>query len=85
MREQIHRAAFVVTAHARKEMNEDDLSVFDIEHCFLTGRILERQRDQATSEWKYRVRGVDAADEPIEVVAKLAPTGKLVVITAYAL
>ncbi len=85
MREKIRRAEFVVTIHARKEMNEDELSVFDIEHCLLTGQIVERQRDQETSEWKYRVRGMDVADALIEVVAKFAPTGTLVVITAYAL
>jgi len=85
MRKRIRHAEYVVTVHARKEMNEDNLSVFDVEHCVLVGRIIERQRDQTTLEWKYRVRGFDAADTPIEVVAKLAPTGKLIVITAYAL
>jgi hypothetical protein len=85
MREKVRRAEFVVTAHARKEMNEDGLSVFDIEHCILVGKIVERQRDRATSEWKYRVRGSDVADAPMEVVAKVAPTGTLVVVTAYAL
>jgi len=85
MREKVRHAEFVVTAHARKEMNEDELSIFDLEHCLLVGQIVERQRDRTTSEWKYRVRGFDVANSPIEVVAKLAPTGKLVVITAYAL
>ena len=85
MRDKIRRAEFVVTVHARREMNEDELSVFDIEHCFLTGQIVERQRDEVTSEWKYRVRGVNVADTSIEVVAKLALTGTLVVVTAYAL
>jgi hypothetical protein len=85
MRDKIRRAEFVVTVHARREMNEDELSVFDIEHCFLTGKIVERQRDEVSSEWKYRVRGMNVAVTPIEVVAKLAPTGTLVVVTAYAL
>jgi hypothetical protein len=85
MRKRIRLAEYVVTVHARKEMNEDNLTVFDVEHCILAGQIVERQRDQITREWKYRVRGFDTADIPIEVVAKLAPTGKLVVVTAYAL
>ena len=54
MRARIRRAAYVVTVHARKEMNEDNLSVFDVEHCILVGQIIERQGDQTTLEWKYR-------------------------------
>jgi len=38
-----------------------------------------------TTEWKYRIRGKTVGDSKVEVVAKLAPTGKLVIITVYAL
>lgn len=39
--------------------------------------------DRVTAEWKYRINGqtVDAGE--VEVVAKLSPTGKLVIITVY--
>lgn len=35
---------YIVTNHARKEMNCDDLeiSIYDIEHCILNSRIIER-------------------------------------------
>jgi hypothetical protein len=45
-----------MTQHARKEMIDDDLSIYDVEHGLLTGKILERQRDTTTAEWKYRIR-----------------------------
>ena len=44
---------------------------------------MERQTDSMTGEWKYRVRGKTAGDGDIEVVVKLTPTGKMVIITVY--
>jgi hypothetical protein len=72
-----------MTYHARKEMNEDALTVYDVERGILSGEIVERQRDRITAEWKYRIRGETAEGEPVEVVAKLGLTGKLVIITVY--
>jgi len=37
-----------VTIHGREEMDADALSVFDAEHCILTGEVVERQRDYRT-------------------------------------
>lgn len=34
-----------MTAHATEEMAEDDLTIVDIEHVVLTGRVVETQRD----------------------------------------
>lgn len=76
---------YVVTIHAYDEMSADDLSIWDVERAILTGEILERQRDINTSEWKYRLRGVSLNGVRVEVVAKLATTGRLVIITVYAL
>ena len=83
MRDRIRAKLYVVTLHAYDEMADDDLAVYDIEHGILTGRIMERQRDRKTAEWKYRIRGRTLGDDPVEVVAKLGVTGKLVIITAY--
>jgi len=66
-------------------MVDDDLSTDDLERAILTGRVQERQRDRATMEWKYRLQGPATDGRPIDLVAKLSPTGKLVVITVYAL
>ncbi len=66
-------------------MNDDRLSIYDVERSVLNGEILESQRDRETRETKYRIRGHDLQDAYVEVVAKLSPTGKLVIITVYAL
>jgi hypothetical protein len=85
MRENARNKRYVVSFHARKEMIDDDLSADDVEMAFLTGAILERQRDRATAEWKYRLQGEATDGRSVEIVAKFTPTGKLVIITAYTL
>jgi len=72
-----------MTIHARKEMNDDGLTVYDVERSILTGEIRERHRDRVTAEWKYRIRGEAVAGDEVEVIAKLSPTGRLVIITVY--
>jgi len=36
-------------------MSDGNLSIFDVEHSLLTGKIVERQKDSVTGEWKYSV------------------------------
>ena len=83
MRDKIRKLEYIMTIHADDEMNDDCLTIFDIERCVLTGRILERQKDKDTSEWKYRINGQSLSDNEVEIVAKISPTGKLVIITVY--
>lgn len=85
MREKIRSREYVITFHARKEMNDDELTIYDVERGILTGEILERQQDRITAEWKYRVRGETVKGDGIEIIAKISPTNKLVIITVYAL
>ena len=66
-------------------MEADGLTVYDIEHVILTGRIVEKQRDQRRKEWKYLVEGETLNGEAAVAVSKIGPTGKLVVVTVYAL
>jgi hypothetical protein len=82
-RDRIRSLDYVVTLHAEEEMDEDGLSVFDLESAVLTGEIVERQRDRLTREWKYVVndRGLDGGT--VGVVGKLSTTGCLVIITVY--
>lgn len=74
---------YVVTLHAEEEMDEDDLSIFDVERAILTGYIAERQKDKGKGEWKYLVRGHTVDEAEIVVVAKLSPTLKMVILTVY--
>ena len=72
-----------MTFHARKEMNNDELTIYDVEDAVLTGEIVERQRDTARAEWKYRINGESIEGGEVEIVVKLSPTNKLVIITVY--
>ena len=84
-RDKIRSREYVVTYHARKEMNEDDLSIYDLERAILKGEIVERQLDKTTRGSKYRIRGQNIDGVMIEVVVKLGPEGTLVIITVYIL
>jgi len=83
LRERIRAGRFVVTLHAVEELEDEGLSVLDIEHAVLTGKITRRQKDANTGEWKYLVSGHALSRDVIVVVAKLSPTDKLVIITIY--
>ena len=56
-RERIRAAQLVVTLHAVEELEDEGLSVLDVEQAILTGRIIRRQKDADTGEWKYLVNG----------------------------
>ena len=83
MREKIRMRQYIMTYHARREMHYDDLSIYDIERGILTGKILERQKDETTNEWKYHIKGKTVDGGKVEVIVKISPTDKLVIITLY--
>lgn len=83
MQEKIRTRQYVMTLHAEEEMNDDGLTIFDVERGILTGQIIERQKDHQTGEWKYLVQGQTITDKVVVVVSKLSPTEKLVIITVY--
>lgn len=85
IRDKIRLRQYIMTVHAEEEMNDDELSIFDLERCVLTGEIVERQKDKESGEWKYLVEGQSIANGKIVVVVKISPTGKLVFITTYRL
>jgi hypothetical protein len=64
-------------------MDEDNLSIFEVERTILTGDIIEQQKDQKTGEWKYLVRGQMMDGSDIVVASKFGATGKMVIITVY--
>jgi len=83
MREKVRIRQYVMTLHAEEEMNDDDLSIFDVERAILTGRVTERQQELITGEWKYLVTGRSVHEADVAVVAKISVTEKLVIITVY--
>ena len=83
MREAIRTRNYVMTLHAEEEMNDDNLSIFDVERIILTGEIIERQKDRTTTEWKYLIEGDTISNGMAIVVCKTGIAGKLVIITVY--
>jgi hypothetical protein len=83
MREKVRNRQYVMTLHADEEMDDDSLSIFDVESCILTGGIRERQKEHDTGELKYIIEGNTLSGENIAVVAKISVTEKLVIITVW--
>jgi len=83
MQDNIRKREYIMTLHAEEEMDNDGLSIYDVESVILTGKIMERQRNRKTAEWKYRINGQTLSGDEVEVIAKVSPTGRLVIITVY--
>jgi YgiT-type zinc finger domain-containing protein len=66
-------------------MTYDNLTIYDVEHCILTGQITGREMDLVTPVWKYRVSGYTATHDTMAVIAKPSPNDHLVIITVYIL
>jgi len=85
MQEKIRTRQYIMTLHAEEEMDDDELTIFDVERAILTGEIVERQKEQKTGEWKYLIKGHTLTAHNVIVVSKLSMTGKLVIITVFLL
>ena len=83
LRQLIRSRQYVVSIHAADELEDDGLSVLDLESIVLTGRIVERQRDRTSRELKVVVRGQDLAGSACCTVAKIGPTGRAITIAVY--
>ena len=64
-------------------MEEEELTIFDVESVILSGNIIERQKDSASGEWKYLVKGESLNGDPVITITKISPTGKLVLVTVF--
>ena len=83
LRQLIRTLSYVISTHAADELEDDNLSILDLENVVLTGQITERQRDRVTHETKYVIQGNTLVGSAAEVVAKGGHTGRLFVITIY--
>ena len=83
LRQLIRTLNYVVSNHAAEELEDDNLSIIDLENILLAGQITERQRDAQSRENKVVVSGVTLAGSRAQAVVKIGFTGKLVVITVY--
>ena len=84
IRSAVLRIDYVVTLHAKQELQEDELTLLELEKILLDGTIVERQTDLKTGEAKYRVRGSIPGEE-VEAIVKFGPDDCPVIITVYTL
>ena len=82
-RQLIRSLRYVVSTHAAEELEDDNLSILDLENIILTGQVKERQRDAHTRDVKCVVAGVTLDGAAAEVVVKTGFGGRLIVITVY--
>lgn len=85
IRQLVLERRYIVTVHAYDEMAADNFAIWDVESALLNGKIIEQQRDRVTGERKFRIAGVGLDNRRMEVVVKVGVTGKLIIITVYAL
>lgn len=83
IRDLVRSLNYVVSIHAAEELEDDDLTILDLENIILTGAIIARQRDRRTREGKCVIRGRSLADREAETIAKVGPTGTLFIVTVY--
>ena len=83
IREKIRNLDYVVTLHADEAMDDDGLTIFDLEEIILTGEIFERQKEREAEEWKYLIRGNILIGEQAVAVVKVSITKRLIIITVY--
>lgn len=79
----IRTLQFFVSTHAAEELEDDNLTILDLENIILTGQITARQRDAKTREVKCVVEGITLSGDSAEAVVKISFSGKLIVITTY--
>ena len=83
LRQLIRTLSYAVSTHAADELEDDNLTILDLESVVLSGQIIERQRDRRTGETKYVIQGRTLDGTAAEVVVKIGHSGKLFIITVY--
>jgi hypothetical protein len=63
IRNRVHTEAYDLTIHARDEMEEDNLTLSDIENAIFSGQIIRCERD-ALRRTKYVIEGTSLDDAP---------------------
>ena len=81
MQERVRTRRYLVTLHAQEDLEDDELSILDVETCIQTGEIVARYRDHVTVGYRYLVEGQTSAGDPIVVVGKLSTRGTLAIVT----
>jgi len=83
IRRLVKQRHYYSTAHADEEMDNDEISIFDLERVLCEGDLIARQRDEKSGEWKYILNGLNFG-LAVETVVKIA-SSQVVIITVYSL
>ena len=83
MQERVCTHQYLITLHAQEDMDDDELSIFDVEQCIQAGEVVARYRDHVTVGYRYLVEGQTIAGDTIVVVGKLSASGTLSIVTVY--
>jgi hypothetical protein len=83
IRDCIRSLNYAVSLHAAEELDDDDLTILDLETILLTGQITERQRERKTRGIKLVVRGHTIEGRAAETIVKFNQIGTLFIITVY--
>lgn len=83
LRDLVRAKNYVVSHHAADELEDDNITILDLESIVLTGTIVERQNDPQTDETKYIINGGTLEGHEAEAVVKIGFTGALIFITVY--
>ena len=83
IRERIRLRQYDMTAHATEELAEDDLTIVDVEHAVLAGRVVQIQRDDPRGS-KYVIEGpaTDGATL-VGVVGRFLGRDRYLIVTVY--
>ena len=84
--ERVSQRKYVLILHDEEEMDDDSLTILDIESGILNSVIsviAERERDLDTGEWKSLIRGRTVVGADVGVIAKIGPADSLAIITVY--
>lgn len=84
IRQKIREEAYKITAHANEEMSKDNLIAIDIENAILTGQIKKKFTKDPRGV-RYEVIGKSLDGRDIGIICRILPSGKLLIITVYAL
>lgn len=84
IRQKILEEEYKIAGHANEEMSKDGLIAIDIEGAILTGQI-NKKFTRDPRGMRYEIKGKSLDGRNIGVICRILPSGKLLIITAYAL
>ena len=83
IRDAIVSGEYDLTRHAIDEMAEDRLSIFDVEHAFLSGEIIKIEADDPRGP-RYTIVGfAEDGKTEVGVVGRFTETSIYLIITVY--